>query len=126
MKARIAALAMVVGIGLGAVAVQGLHAQAKPPAFLIFDAELKDKAAYQPFLQTAVKELQAQGGKFVVLGATPDVLSGSPSPNLVSISQWESKQDAVRWFNSDAMTPVPEAQAKYTVTRLSIVEGKPQ
>jgi uncharacterized protein (DUF1330 family) len=126
MKARIAALAMVVGIGLGAVAVQGLHAQAKPPAFLIFDAELKDKAAYQPFLQTAVKELQAQGGKFVVLGATPDVLSGSPSPNLVSISQWASKEDAVRWFNSDAMTPVREAQAKYTVTRLSIVEGKPQ
>ena len=47
--------------GLGAVAVQGLHAQAKPPAFLIFDAEVKDKAAYQPFLQTAVKEVQAQG-----------------------------------------------------------------
>jgi uncharacterized protein (DUF1330 family) len=126
MKARIAALAMVVGIGLGAVAVQGLHAQAKPPAFLIFDAEVKDKAAYQPFLQTAVKEVQAQGGKFIVLGATPDVLSGSPSPNLVSISQWASKEDAVRWFNSDAMKPVREAQAKYTVTRLSIVEGKPQ
>ena len=126
MKARIAALAMVVGIGLGAVAVQGLHAQAKPPAFLIFDAEVKDKAAYQPFLQTAVKEVQAQGGSFIVLGATPDVLSGSPSPNLVSISQWASKEDAVRWFNSDAMKPVREAQAKYTVTRLSIVEGKPR
>ena len=61
-----------------------------------------------------------------MLGATPDVLSGSPSPNLVSISQWASKEDAVRWFNSDAMKPVREAQAKYPVTRLSIVEGKPQ
>src|SRR4051812_7110864 len=100
------ALALLAGIGLGALAIQALHAQAKPPAFLIFDAEVKDRAAYQPFLQTAAKEVQAQGGKFIVLGATPDVLSGSASPNLVSISQWASKEDAVRWFNSDAMKPV--------------------
>ena len=74
----------------------------------------------------AVKELQAQGGKFIVLGATPDVLSGSQTSNAVSISQWASKEDAIRWFNSDVMKPVREAQAKYTVTRLSVVEGKPQ
>ena len=45
MQARVAALAMVVGVGLGALAVQGLHAQAKPPVFVIFEAEVKDKAA---------------------------------------------------------------------------------
>jgi uncharacterized protein (DUF1330 family) len=110
----------------GALAVQGLHAQAKPPVCVIFEAEVKDKAAYGPFAQIAVKELQAQGGKFIVLGATPDVLSGSQTSNAVSISQWASKEDAVRWFNSDVMKPVREAQAKYTVTRLSVVEGKPQ
>ena len=125
MQARVAALAMVVGVGLGALAVQGLHAQAKP-VFVIFEAEVKDKATYGPFAQIAVKELQAQGGKFIVLGATPDVLSGSQTSNAVSISQWASKEDAVRWFNSDVMKPVREAQAKYTVTRLSVVEGKPQ
>jgi uncharacterized protein (DUF1330 family) len=121
MKPRVAGLAMLAGVGLGALAVQGLHAQAKPPAFLIFEAEVKDKAA---FLQTAVKEVQAQGGKFIVLGSTPEILNGSPSPNIVSISQWASKEDAIRWYNSEAMKPVKEAQAKYTVTRLSIVEGK--
>ena len=93
-------------------------------AACIFDAEVKDQAAYQPFLQTAVKEVQAQGGKFIVQGAKPEVLNGSPSPNIVSISQWPSKEDAVRWYNSEAMKPVKDAQAKYTVTRLSIVEGK--
>ena len=126
MQARVAALAMVVGVGLGALAVQGLHAQAKPPVFVIFEAEVKDKAAYGPFAQIAVKEVQAQGGKFIVANATPDVLSGSQTSNAVSISQWASKEDAVRWFNSDVMKPVREAQAKYTVARLSVVEGKPQ
>jgi uncharacterized protein (DUF1330 family) len=118
-----AALALVAGIGLGALAVQALHAQAKPPVFLIFDAEIKDRAAYQPFQQAAVKAVQAQGGKFIVAGARPEVLSGDPSPNILAISQWENKEDIIRWFNSDAMKPVREAQAKYTVTRLSIVEG---
>lgn len=116
-------LALLAGIGLGALAIQALHAQAKPPAFLIFDAEVKDRAAYQPFLQTAAKEVQAQGGKFIVTGARPEVLAGEPSPNIISISRWENKEDIIRWFNSDAMKPVREAQAKYTVTRLSIVEG---
>ena len=117
------ALALLTGIGLGALAIQALHAQAKPPVFLIFDAEVTDRAAYQPFLQAAVKEVQAQGGKFIVAGARPEVLSGDPSPNVISISRWENKEDIIRWFNSDAMKPVREAQAKYTVTRLSIVEG---
>jgi uncharacterized protein (DUF1330 family) len=118
------AVALCVGICIGALAIEALHAQAKPPAFLIFEAEIKDAAAYQPFLQTAVKEVQAQGGKFLVAGAKPEVLSGAPTPNIVSISQWNNKEDIIRWFNSDAMKPVREAQAKYTVTRLSLVEGK--
>jgi uncharacterized protein (DUF1330 family) len=57
-------------------------------------------------------------------GAKPEVLNGSPTPNILSISQWPNKEDALRWYNSEAMKPVKEAQAKYTTTRLSIVEGK--
>ena len=117
-------LALLAGMGVGAIAVQGLHAQASPPAYLIFDAEIKDQAAYQPFSQTAGKEVQSQGGKFIVAGATPEVLSGSPSSNRVSVSQWPNKEAIRQWFNSDAMKPVREAQEKYTVTRLYMVEGR--
>ena len=121
---NVVALAMLAGAALGSIAVHGLHAQATPPVFLVFDAEIKDPTAYQPFLQTAVKEVQAQGGKFLVLGTTPEVLSGAASPNRVSISQWASKEEVLRWFNSEAMKPVREAQAKYTVTRLTILTGR--
>jgi uncharacterized protein (DUF1330 family) len=116
-------LALLAGMGVGAIAVQGLHAQASPPAYLIFDAEIKDQAAYQPFSQTAGKEVQSQGGKFIVAGATPEMLSGSGSSS-VSVSQWPNKEAIRQWFNSDAMKPVREAQEKYTVTRLYIVEGR--
>jgi uncharacterized protein (DUF1330 family) len=120
-----AMLTLLAGMGLGAIVMQGLHAQASPPVYLIFDAEIKDQAAYQPFLQTAVREVQSQGGRFIVAGATPETLSGSgSSSNRVSVSQWPNKEAIRQWFNSDAMKPVREAQEKYTTTRLYIVEGR--
>ena len=120
-----AMLTLLAGMGLGAIVMQGLHAQASPPVYLIFDAEIKDQAAYQPFLQTAVREVQSQGGRFIVAGATPETLSGSgSSSNRVSVSQWPNNEAIRQWFNSDAIKPVREAQEKYTTTRLYIVEGR--
>jgi uncharacterized protein (DUF1330 family) len=120
-----AMLTLLAGMGLGAIVMQGLHAEASPPVYLIFDAEIKDQAAYQPFLQTAVREVQSQGGRFLVAGATPEMLSGSgSSSNRVSVSQWPNKEAIRQWFNSDVMKPVREAQEKYTTTRLYIVEGR--
>ena len=116
-------LALLAGTALGAGMMQAINAQTKPPAFLIFDSEVKDQAGYQPFLQTAVKEIQSQGGKFLVRGAKPEVLSGPPNPNIISISQWNDKESIKRFFDSEAIKPVREAQSKYTNTRLLIVEG---
>src|SRR5262245_15656059 len=116
-------LALLAGTALGAGTMQVIYAQTKPPAFLIFDSEVKDQAAYQPFLQTAVKEIQSQGGKFLVRGAKPEVLSGPSTPNIISVSQWNDKESIKRFFDAEAIKPVREAQSKYTNTRLLIVEG---
>jgi hypothetical protein len=62
------ALALVAGTALGAAAVQGLHAQAKPKAYLVTETEVLDAAAlaaYTPQAQAAVK---AAG---VFLGSSP-------------------------------------------------------
>jgi hypothetical protein len=40
------ALAVATGFGLGAVAVQGLHAQAKPPVFYITEIDVSNPEAY--------------------------------------------------------------------------------
>src|SRR5262249_34196560 len=114
------------GMGVGAIAVQGLHAQASPPAYLIFDAEIKDQAAYQPFSQTAGKEVQSQGGKFIVAGATPEMLSGSgSSSNRVSVSQWPNKEPIGKWINSETRKQIKETKKKSTLPPLYIVEGRP-
>jgi hypothetical protein len=40
------ALAVFAGVGLGAVAVQSLHAQAKPMAYLIAEIDVTDRDGY--------------------------------------------------------------------------------
>jgi Domain of unknown function (DUF1330) len=51
MKAHYAvALAVVTGFGLGAVAVQGLHAQAKPPAYLLAEVQVTDPGTWKQYI----------------------------------------------------------------------------
>ena len=43
-------LALVAGVALGAAAVQGLHAQAKPKAYLVTESEVLDQAALDSYM----------------------------------------------------------------------------
>src|SRR5690349_18677675 len=53
---------MLAGAGLGAAAVQGLHAQAKPVAYVISEIDVTDKDAYaREYVPLAVKALKASG-----------------------------------------------------------------
>lgn len=55
------ALAMFVGAGLGAAAVQGLHAQAKPPAFNIAEITVTNDEGYnKEYVPPIVKSIAAQ------------------------------------------------------------------
>src|SRR5438046_4262291 len=53
------ALALVVGVAVGAAAVNGLHAQAKPKAYQVTEHEIIDAAAYKTFLQAVRAAQQA-------------------------------------------------------------------
>ena len=72
-KSRIV-LAAVVGAALGAAAVQGLHAQAKPKAYIVTETEVIDAsalAAYVPQAQAAKASWRLRVGK---LGKSAGVL----------------------------------------------------
>src|SRR5438270_9487916 len=84
-------LAMLASFGLGAVAVQGLHAQAKPPVYQVVEIDpvnlesyLKD---YAPKAQVAIK---AAGGKFLAAGGKTTTIEGEPPKPRIVIQQWYS------------------------------------
>jgi uncharacterized protein (DUF1330 family) len=96
------ALAMFAGFGLGAAAIQGLHAQAKPKAYTVTELETIDvaaQAAYTPVIVAAIKAAGARN--FNTAGGRTIALVGEP-PKRVAISEWDSLEQAQAFFNSAA------------------------
>src|SRR4029077_12307543 len=88
---------MVAGMALGGFAVQGLHAQAKPPVYYVaeidtsnLDAYMKD---YAPLAQASIK---ASGGR-IVAGGVPKAVEGDPPKARVVVQVWESEEQIQKW-----------------------------
>ena len=65
MKTRsMAALALLAGAAIGAVAVQGLHAQTKAPVYVVTETDISDLDAFQKeYLPVVQPTIKAAGGR---------------------------------------------------------------
>ena len=90
-------LGMLAGTLIGAAAVSGLHAQAKPPVYLITEIDVTDPDGYsKEFAPKAQAIIKAAGGRFIAIGGLAGVgakpvraLQGTP-PKRVTIQAWDS------------------------------------
>ena len=121
------ALSMIAGAALGGAAIQGLHAQAKPKAYLITETEVLDRAVldntYFPQVRQAAK---AAGGNidFISPGEKIVAVVGD-APKRVGVSEWESMEKAQAWINSpERKALAPQREKAQKVTRQYIVDGK--
>src|SRR3984893_1813493 len=98
MKARFGmALSMVVGAALGGAAIQALHAQAKPPVYMIAINEVSDQELYaKEYVSPAQKSLKDHGGEPVTAGPGTQVAGSLPHGPVV-ILRWESMEALQGW-----------------------------
>ncbi len=119
-------LAMLAGFGLGAVAVQGLHAQAKPPAIVVVDiSDVTDPDGFKAITQrsNANTTVTAQmGGRYITRTDKITALDG-PAPKRFIIIHFDSAEKAQAWHNSPDQKKVDEIRAKTTKSRSFLVEG---
>ena len=120
------ALATFAGFGLGAIAVQGLHAQARPPAYSVAEIDIADQAAYSTYVPKAQAAIKTAGGKILAAGGAITAVEGAPPKSRVVIQQWDSLEKFQAYRNSAAfkeLVPIREKVAKF---RTFVVEGVPQ
>ena len=92
------ALAALAGIGIGAAAVEGLRAQAKPPVYHIAEIDVTDVEAYtKEYAPKAQALIKASGGKLLAAGQNVTPIEGDPPKNVVAIQQWESMEKIQAW-----------------------------
>ena len=119
-------MATIGGFALGAIAVQALHAQAKPMAYGIAEVTVTDKDAYaKEFLPAVQKTIADSGGKFLVAGGKTVSQIGMPPAPRVVIIQWPNLDASDAWWNAAATKDAFKIGEKYATFRNFSVEGLP-
>jgi uncharacterized protein (DUF1330 family) len=121
------ALSAAAGLAIGAAAVQTLHAQAKPPGFIVAEIDVSNEEGYnKEFLPLAGKALQAYGVKFLVRGGKPEAIYGAPPSKRVVIGMYESVEKAKGAYTSPEYMKAREIGDKYGKFRVFVAEGVAQ
>ena len=122
-------LSILAGIGLGAAAVQGLHAQAKPPACMIIEInKINDPEGFKVITQRptggadVAKEL---GGHYIARTDKITALDGTAPVRFIAYA-FDSVEKAQAFNNTSYMKEVNATRDKTTQARTFIVEGMPQ
>jgi uncharacterized protein (DUF1330 family) len=120
------AVALLAGIGLGAVAVKGLHAQAKPPAYIIAEVQVTDADTWKQYV-AALPGTLAPYKTRTLARANPVALDNSvpPAGSLVIIA-FNNMDDVKAFWNSPAYQAIIPLREKSAKTRAYAVEGMPQ
>ena len=118
------ALGVLVGAALGAAAVQGLHAQAKPKAYIVSESELLDPAAVASTRPLVAAAAEAAGGRRIVPAGGKIVAFVGEAPKRVGITEYESLEKAQAYRESAAFKELAAALDKARKpVRVYAVEG---
>jgi len=121
------ALGVLAGFGLGAVAVQTLHAQVTPPAYVISEIEVTNADAYtKEYVPLANKALADSGQKRLVSGGRTISIAGAPPAARVVVSVFDSLEKAQAAYTSAAYLEARKIGDQYGKLRIFAVEGLAQ
>ena len=122
------ALSMLAGVALGAAAIQGLHAQAKPPIYYVADVEVTNPEGYlKEYVPLVQASLKAAGGRLLATGgpagAKMTAIEGAVPQGRVALQVWDSMEKIQAWRNSAAYIDSPKIGVKYAKFRAYTIEG---
>ena len=120
-------LAMLAGGAIGAVAVNGLHAQGKAPgAYAVVDiSAITNPELFKTLLPKAGPANDAFGGKYVIRTENIVGAVGTPPKRFVVIA-FDSMDKAKAWSASAAQQEVDAIAAKSLNSRRFLVDGMVQ
>jgi len=115
---------MIAGAVIGAAAVQGLHAQGKPVAYVISEIEVTNPDAYtSEYVPLANKALAESGQKRLASGGKTVALAGDPPAPRVVLSVFENLEKAQAAYTSPAYIEARKIGDKHGKLRIFAVEG---
>jgi uncharacterized protein (DUF1330 family) len=120
-------LATLGGIAIGAIAVETLHAQAKPPVYVVSEIDVTNVDAYtKEYVALARQSITKTGGKLIAASQNVTSLEGAPQKSRVTINVYDSLEKAQASRDSADYKEARKVGDKYAKFRAYVVEGLPQ
>jgi len=117
------AIALVAGVAIGGAAIQGLHAQATPKAYVVTEIEVINQEAQNAYLPKVGEVIKSTGGTYLARGEKIVALEGGEAPKRVTIVVYDSLQKAQASRNSPAWTALNAERNKAIKAKSYVIEG---
>jgi uncharacterized protein (DUF1330 family) len=118
------AIALAAGAAIGGAAIQGLHAQATPKAYVVTEIEVINQEAQNAYLPKVGEVIKSTGGTYLARGGKIVALEGE-APKRVTIVVYDSLEKAQASRNSPAWTALSAERSKAIKTKSYVTEGLP-
>ena len=119
----LAIVSLLVGVAIGAGVIQMLHAQAKPPAYVITDADVTNVDLYiKEYLPLVRKAFLDGGAKYLASNGKVVTFAGEP-PRRTAILAFENLDKAQAALTSTAFQNARAVGDKYATFRTFAIEG---
>ena len=92
-------------------------------AYVIVDIEVLDPVGYEEYKKLAPAAVELYGGKYVARGGKTETLEGDWAPKRLVILQFESSEQAKKWWNSDEYRDARAMRQKTTNSQMVVIEG---
>ncbi len=126
-------LAMLAGAAIGAAAVNGLHAQAKLPLYVVSEIDVTNPEAYgKEYAPKAQALIKASGGRFLAIGGLAGAGAGKvtafdgEAPKRTTVQVWDSMEQYQAYRSLAAFKEARQIGEKYAKFHTFAVEGVSQ
>ncbi len=117
--------ATLVGVLIGAIGeivIRGEQVKT-PPGYVIAEAEIKDPAALQDYGKKIAETLAPFNHRYIVSTSKIQALEGDPPKSRVVVIEFDSVQQARKWYDSPAYAAIRPIRQNAAKSRIFIVEG---
>jgi uncharacterized protein (DUF1330 family) len=91
--------------------------------YVIGNIDVTNPEAFEEYRKLVPDTIAAYNGKYLVRGGAADVAEGSYSPVRIVVLEFESVDQAKKWYNSPEYIPLREMRMNASNGDLYFVEG---
>ena len=93
------------------------------PTYQIANVTVTDPEGFAEYASKAGEMVERYGGKYRVRGGEIEVLEGNWTPTRLVVIEWESRDHAKRWYESDEYQAIADIRRRCAYTEFVLVEG---